>query len=115
MVSAYTIDLSTGLLTSVGSGVATGSAPSVMLLVGNSLFIANTASDNLSTYTVNPNLSLTAGSSALPTGMTPLASMAKTTAIPSGVNRLRAAPERKTTGTNTMQIARVETNAGTAI
>jgi len=73
LVSAYTIDLSTGLLTSVGSGVATGSAPSVMLLVGNSLFIANTASNNLSTYTVNPNLSLTAGSSALPTGMTPLA------------------------------------------
>jgi 6-phosphogluconolactonase len=73
LVSAYTIDLSTGLLNSVGTGVATGSAPSAMLLVGNSLFIANSASNNISTYTVNPNVSLTAGSSTLPTGMTPLA------------------------------------------
>jgi len=73
LVSSYTIDLSSGALTSVGTGVATGSAPSAMLLVGNSLFIANRASNTISTYTVNPNVSLSGGSSAVPTGMTPLA------------------------------------------
>ncbi len=41
--------------------------------------------------------------------------MASTTASASGVNRYFAAPLRKTTGTKTMQMHRVETNAGTAI
>ena len=41
--------------------------------------------------------------------------MANTTAIASGVNRYLAAPLMNTTGTNTMQIESVETNAGTAI
>ena len=41
--------------------------------------------------------------------------MAKTTAIASGVNRNFAAPESMSTGTNTMQMHSVETNAGTAI
>src|SRR6266403_5942601 len=41
--------------------------------------------------------------------------MAKTTARASGVNRKDAGPVRNTTGTNTMQIASVETNAGVAI
>jgi DNA-binding beta-propeller fold protein YncE len=49
--------------------------PSAMLLApsGSTLFIANSASDNISTYAVNSNTSLTAGSSTSPTGMTPLA------------------------------------------
>jgi DNA-binding beta-propeller fold protein YncE len=38
---------------------------------GNALFIANSASNNISSYTVNSNVSLTAGSTS-PTGMTPL-------------------------------------------
>ncbi len=41
--------------------------------------------------------------------------MAKTTASASGTNRNLATPVRKNIGTNTMQIDRVETNAGTAI
>ena len=41
--------------------------------------------------------------------------IASTTASASGVNRYRAAPVRKITGTNTMQMHSVETNAGTAI
>src|SRR5271155_3902521 len=43
------------------------------------------------------------------------ASMANETASASGTNRQRATPARKNIGTNTMQIDRVETNAGTAI
>jgi 6-phosphogluconolactonase (cycloisomerase 2 family) len=75
LVSTYTIDLSTGVLTSLGTGVATGNMPSAMLLAppGNTLFIANSASDNISVYAVNSNGSLTAASSTSPTGMTPLA------------------------------------------
>ncbi len=41
--------------------------------------------------------------------------IASTTASASGVNRYRAAPVRKITGTNTMQMHSVETKAGTAI
>ena len=41
--------------------------------------------------------------------------IASTTASASGVNRYFAAPVRKTTGTKTMQMHSVETNAGTAI
>ena len=41
--------------------------------------------------------------------------MANTTAIASGVNSDFAAPLMNTTGTNTMQMHSVETNAGTAI
>src|SRR6266511_1702012 len=41
--------------------------------------------------------------------------MANTTAIASGVNRYFAGPVRNTTGTKTMQIDSVETNAGVAI
>jgi 6-phosphogluconolactonase len=72
LVSTYSIDLSTGLVTAVGNGVATGNTPTVMLMSpsGNALFIANTASNNISTYTLGANLSLTTGST-VNTGMTP--------------------------------------------
>jgi 6-phosphogluconolactonase len=74
LVSAYVIDLSTGLLTANGSGVATGDAPSAMLLTpsGDALFVANRASNNISAYSVKSDGTLTAGSSNLPTGVTPL-------------------------------------------
>ncbi len=42
-------------------------------------------------------------------------SIANTTAIASGVNSERAAPEMKTTGTKTMQMESVATKAGVAI
>src|SRR5882757_7873478 len=41
--------------------------------------------------------------------------MAKTTAIARGVNRYAAGPTMNTTGMKTTQMAKVETNAGTAI
>ena len=74
LVSAYTIDLSSGVLSTNGAGVATGGVPSAMLLApsGDALFIANSATNNISTYTVKSDGTLTAGSSTLPTGMTPL-------------------------------------------
>ena len=43
------------------------------------------------------------------------ASMAKTTAMAMGVNKYLAVPVSSSTGTNTMQMASVETNVGTAI
>ena len=43
------------------------------------------------------------------------ASMANTTAIPSGVNRYFAGPCRNTTDTNTQLMASVETKVGTAM
>ena len=43
------------------------------------------------------------------------ASMANTTARPSGVNRYRAGPSRNTTDVNTQAMASVETSVGTAI
>ena len=42
-------------------------------------------------------------------------SIANTTAIASGMNRERAAPEMRTTGTKTMQMQSVDTSVGTAI
>jgi len=41
--------------------------------------------------------------------------MANTTASARGANRNRATPDRKNIGTNTMQMHRVDTKAGTAI
>jgi 6-phosphogluconolactonase len=74
LVSAYTVDLSTGALTANGTGVATGNVPSAMLLdsSGSALFIANSAGNTISTYTVKSDGTLTAGGSGLPTGMNPL-------------------------------------------
>jgi 6-phosphogluconolactonase len=73
-VSSFSIDLSTGLLTANGSGVATGGVPSVTLLApsGTVLFIANSGSNNISTYTVKTDGTLTAAGSTQPAGMTPL-------------------------------------------
>ncbi len=74
MVSAYTIDLSTGLLTANGAGLATGGMPTAMLLSpsGTALFIANSATNNISAYTVKTDGTLTAGSSSATAGTTPL-------------------------------------------
>ena len=43
------------------------------------------------------------------------ASIANTTASAKGINKYRATPVRKNIGRNTMQMHKVETNAGTAI
>jgi 6-phosphogluconolactonase len=73
-VSAFSIDLSTGLLTANGAGVATGGTPSAMLLApsGTTLFIANSGTNNISAYTVSSSGTLTAAGGSQATGMTPV-------------------------------------------
>lgn len=73
-VSSFSIDLSAGTLTANGSGVATGTSPSAMILSssGKALFIANKDTNNISAYTVKTDGTLTAVSGSVATGMTPL-------------------------------------------
>ncbi len=73
-VSSFSIDLSTGLLTANGAEVPTGGAASAMLLApdGTELFIANSATNNISAYTVKSDGTLAAASGTSSTGMTPL-------------------------------------------
>jgi 6-phosphogluconolactonase (cycloisomerase 2 family) len=73
-VSAYTIDLSAGTLTANGKGVATGSTPSAMVLApsGSALFVANSGTNDISSYSVKSDGTLTAGSTTPTGGMTPL-------------------------------------------
>lgn len=73
-VSSFSIDLSTGLLTLNGGEVATGSMPTTMLLApsGTQLFIANSASNTISAYSVKTDGTLTAAGGTQTTGMTPV-------------------------------------------
>jgi 6-phosphogluconolactonase (cycloisomerase 2 family) len=73
-VSTFSIDLTKGLLTATGKGVATGSVPSAMLLApsGTALFIANSGTNDISAYSVKSDGSLTAAGATQPAGMTPL-------------------------------------------
>lgn len=88
-VSAYSIDLSTGLLTANGGQVATGKVPSAMLLApsGTALFVVNSNSavpanspactlpspGTITAYTVNTDGTLTAVSGSSQAGVIPLA------------------------------------------
>ncbi len=73
-VSTFSIDLTKGLLTASGTGVATGSVPVAMLLApsGTALFIANSGTNDISAFSVKSDGSLTAAGAAQPAGMTPL-------------------------------------------
>ena len=74
-ISAYTVTQSTGALTTVGSAVATGSVPVAVAVTptGSALFVANSGSNNISTYTINSDGSLAAVSGTTSTGSTPVA------------------------------------------
>ena len=73
-VSTFSIDLTKGLLTANGGGVATGSVPAAMLLApsGTALFVANSGTNDISAYSVKSDGSLTAAGATQPAGMTPL-------------------------------------------
>jgi len=73
-VSAYLIDLSAGTLTANGKSVATGSVPTAMILApsGKALFVANQATNDISSYTVSSDGTLTSGATTPTGGMTPL-------------------------------------------
>jgi 6-phosphogluconolactonase len=74
LVSAFNIDLGTGKITANGSGVATGSVPSAMVLTsaGDAAFVANRGSDDISSYTVNADGTLAAVSGTQAAGTTPM-------------------------------------------
>jgi 6-phosphogluconolactonase len=74
LVSAFSIDLSKGTIATKGKGVATGTMPSAMIMApsGNALFIANSATNDISSYTVKSDGTLTAASGTQPAGNTPV-------------------------------------------
>ena len=74
LVSGFTIDLSTGKLSTGAAGVATGSIPSAMILApsGNALFVTNGAANSISAYTVKSDGTLSAASGTQATGTTPV-------------------------------------------
>jgi 6-phosphogluconolactonase (cycloisomerase 2 family) len=75
-VTPFTVNLSTGAVSQVGSAVATGTAPTAMAITpdAKSLFVSNAAPDNtVSAYTVKSDGSLTAQGTATPVGQLPVA------------------------------------------
>ena len=74
LVSSYTINLGTGAITANGKGVATGNTPSAIVLApsGNALFVANSADNSISSYTVNADGTPTAAGNPTPTGTNPV-------------------------------------------
>src|SRR3954453_4924720 len=72
MVSSYQVDLANGGLTASGTSVATGVAPTSIVLApsGNALFVADSSDNTIRSYTVNSDGTLAAGST-ITTGPTP--------------------------------------------
>src|SRR5579863_1862385 len=71
---SYTVTLSSGGLSQVGTTQSTGSFPFAIALAPtiNALFVDNHASDTISSYTVNSDGSLTAVSGTVKTGVMPM-------------------------------------------
>lgn len=74
-VAAFTVNLGSGSLSSLTTGVSTGTSPVAMALspLLSALFIANSNSNDISTYTVNSDGSLTAATATTKVGTTPIA------------------------------------------
>lgn len=66
LVTPFTIDLSTGRLSTNGTGAATGATPSAMLTSssGKVLFVANRGDNSITSYSINSDGTLATGSSA---------------------------------------------------
>lgn len=75
MVRSYTVSLTSGVISQVGSAVATGHQPTAMALApdGTTLFIVNSGDNNVSVYSVKSDGSLTASGTPASTGQTPIA------------------------------------------
>jgi 6-phosphogluconolactonase len=73
-LTAYTVALSNGSLTQLGSVQSTGSSPLTMALAPslNALFVNNTASQTISSYAINSDGSITAVSGTVKTGVMPM-------------------------------------------
>lgn len=74
-ISAFSVNLGSGAISSIGSNAATGSVPAAIAVTPslNAAFVANSASNSISSYTVNTDGTLTAVSGTTPTGKTPVA------------------------------------------
>jgi 6-phosphogluconolactonase len=72
-ISAYTVTESTGALTINGNAVGTGSVPSAIAITpsGSALFVANSGSNSISSYSINSDATLTPASATTATGTTP--------------------------------------------
>lgn len=68
-VSAFSIDLTSGAITAIGTNQSTGAQPSAMAITpdGKTLFIANTSDNKIGAYTVNSDGTLSASQSSTPT------------------------------------------------
>ena len=73
-VSAYTINASTGALTSVGAAVAAGNGPASVSVdpSGKYAYVANFGSSSVSAFTINPSTgALTSVGAAVAAGTSP--------------------------------------------
>jgi 6-phosphogluconolactonase (cycloisomerase 2 family) len=73
-LTAYTIALSSGALSTLGAVQSTGTSPFAIALAPslNAMFVDNHASDTVSSYTINSDGSLTAGTGTARTGTMPM-------------------------------------------
>jgi 6-phosphogluconolactonase len=73
-VSVYGINLSNGDLSTVGSSIGTGAAPVAIAITPalDAMFVANSGSNDISSYTTNSDGSLTAVSGTTKAGTTPM-------------------------------------------
>ncbi|MBZ5721852.1 MAG: beta-propeller fold lactonase family protein [Acidobacteriia bacterium] len=74
MVSSFSANLGNGTLSAVGTSQGTGVMPAAMVLSpsGNALFVANSASGDISAFTVNSDGTLTAVSGSTLAGTSPV-------------------------------------------
>src|SRR6266513_2297933 len=74
LVSPFSVDLGKGSIAANGTGVATGTTPSAIVLTpsGDATFVANRDSNDISRYTVKSDNTLVAVSGNTPTGSTPV-------------------------------------------
>ena len=74
-ISPYAVTQSTGALTSNGNAVATGTNPSAIAATpsGSALFVANSSSNSISSYSINADGTVSAVSGTTATGTTPVA------------------------------------------
>ncbi len=73
-LTAYTVALGNGALTQLGSAQSAGTSPFAMALspARNALFVDNTVSETVSSYTINSDGSLTAGTGTVKTATMPM-------------------------------------------
>src|SRR5438105_1982541 len=74
-LTSYSVNLTSGALSQLGSQVATGAQPSAVAMTpdGKLLFVANSSDNTVGVYTVNSDQTLKAASSAIPVGQNPVA------------------------------------------